>query len=124
MSAWIWGYTDRLSTRPGDEVTLHLAGTGARCDVEIARVGAERRVVQRIEGVAVARHPIPERPHVVGCDWPPSLRVSISHAWASGYYDILLRGADGAEARHMLVVKPERPTAPAVLVLATNTYQA
>ena len=121
---WLWGYGDRLSVRPGEAVTLHLAGSAARCEVEIARVGRERRVVRRLDGVALAAHPVPERAHVVGCGWPPSVRVDVPADWPSGYYDVVMRGADGAEARHCFVVRAARPAAPAAIVLATNTYHA
>ena len=89
---WVWGYSDRLSARPGDEGALHLAGTGKTCDVEIARVGAERRVLRKIEGVALAPHAVPERPHVEGCGWPETVRFTIPADWPSGYYDIVLTG--------------------------------
>jgi hypothetical protein len=121
---WLWGYSNRLAARPGERVGLHLAGTAPRCDVEVARVGRERVVVHRITDVPLAAHPVPEGAHLVGCGWPETVALTVGAAWPSGYYEILLRGADGAEARHMLVVKAARPTARAVLVLATNTYQA
>lgn len=121
---WLWGYSSRLSARPGERVGLHLAGTAPRCDVEIARLGRERVVVRRIADVALAPHPVPERAHVVGCAWPETIALTVPGEWRSGYYEILLHGADGAEARHMLVVKAPRPAARAVLVLATNTYHA
>jgi hypothetical protein len=60
---------------------------------------------------------------VVGCGWPEAAALTVGD-WASGYHEILLRGSDGAEARHMLVVKAPRPAARAVIVLATNTYHA
>jgi len=123
-SPWIWGYSDRLSARPGEEVALHLAGTAPRCEVEIARVGRERCVVRRIDGVGLAPHPVPERAHLVGCQWPEATRIAVPRDWGSGYYDVVLRGSDGAAARHFFVVKTPRPTASAALVLATNTYHA
>jgi hypothetical protein len=123
MDPWLWAYSDRLSARPGERVALHVAGTAPRCEVEIARVGRERRVVARQGGVAIAAHPTPARAHVVGCRWPAAVTIEVGD-WPSGYYDVRLRGTDGAEARHLLVVKAARPTAPAVLVLATNTYHA
>lgn len=121
---WLWAYSDRLSARAGERVALHVTGTGARADVEIARLGRERRVVHRIPDVAVGVHPVPERAHVVGCGWPAACAFVVPPEWPSGYYEIPLRGSDGAVARHCLVVRPARPAARAVLVLATNTYHA
>ena len=42
----------------------------------------------------------------------------------SGYYEIKMTGQDGAVGRHMLCVKVSARRADAVIVLATNTYQA
>ncbi len=123
-SAWLWGYSDRLSAAPGERVALHLAGTAPRCDVEVARVGRERRIVARLDGIRLAPHPVPERAHVVGCGWPAAAHLDVGRDWPSGYYDLVVRGADGAEARHLLVVRASAAAAPAVIVLATNTYQA
>jgi len=120
---WLWGYSSRLSARPGERIGLHLAGTPASCDVEVVRVGRERTAVHRIPGVPLSPHPVPEGAHVVGCGWPEAAALTVGD-WASGYHEILLRGPDGAEARHMLVVKAPRPAARAVIVLATNTYHA
>lgn len=124
MTIWLWAYSDRLSARAGEAVTLFVSGTGTRCDIEIARLAAGRDVVWRRQGVAIGRHPIPDRPHVVGCDWPAAATLTVPAEWRSGYYDILMTADDGARARHMLCVKAAQPSAPAALVLATNTYHA
>ncbi len=124
MSIWLWAYGDRLSGRAGESIGLHVAGTGGVCSIEIARVGAARTVVRRIEGVRIEARPVPDEAHVVGCGWPETCRIEIGADWTSGYYDIALRAGDGAEARHFVVVKASRPTAKAAIVLATNTYQA
>ena len=123
MSEWIWGYSDKLSARPGENVSLHLSATGGVCDVEIARLSASRDVVLAKEGISVGRHGVPENAHIHGCGWPEAFCFTVGE-WPSGYYEILLTGADGAIGRHMLVVKAAKPSAPAVIVLATNTYQA
>src|SRR6185436_5861336 len=107
---WIWGYSDRLSARPGERVGLHLAGTAPRCDVEVARIGRERTPVHRIAGVPLQPHAVPEGAHVAGCGWLETAALTVGE-WTSGYYEILLRGSDGAEARHMLVVKAPHPAA-------------
>jgi hypothetical protein len=124
MTAWLWAYSDRLSARAGETVALHVSGTGTRCTVEIARLAATREPVWRREGVAIGRHPVPERAHVAGCDWPVAVSLQVAADWCSGYYDVVLTADDGAQARHMLCVKAATPAAPAALVLATNTYHA
>jgi hypothetical protein len=121
---WIWAYSDRLSARPGETVIFFGSATAARCSVEIARIGRAREPVRRLEDIAIDRHGTPDRPHERGCDWPEIFRLEVPADWRSGYYEIRLDGADGAVGRHMLCVKPAKPTARAVLVLATNTYHA
>ncbi len=123
MSEWIWCYSDRLSARPGESVALHVSATSGVCDIEIARLSASRDVVFGEAGVKIANHGVPENAHIHGCGWPEAFRFTTG-AWRPGYYEILLKGADGAAARHMLCVKAEKPQAKAVIVLATNTYNA
>src|SRR5215472_16467880 len=123
-TSWIWGYSDRLSAADGERVAFHLCATAQSCDVEIARLGRGRDVVRHHAGIRVGRHAVPERAHVVGCDWPVAFELTVPESWASGYYEVVFRGDDGAEGRHMLVVKPAQPRAAIALVLATNTYHA
>jgi hypothetical protein len=124
VTAWLWAYSDRLSARAGDTVAFHVSGTGERCDVEVARLGASREVVWRRAGFAFGRHAVPDGAHINGCGWPPAFSLEVPAEWRSGYYDILLTAADGAQCRHMLCVRAAVPTAAMVLVLATNTYHA
>lgn len=124
MASWVWGYSDRLSAKPGEEVAFHLSATGGPCSVEIARLGRERQVVWRKEAVPVERHGVPEAPHIAGCGWPETFRVNVGADWPSGYYEVLFTGTDGATGYHMLCVKAPARRARAALVLATNTYHA
>ena len=123
MSKWVWAYSDRLSARPGESIALHVSATGGAFDIEIARIAAKRETVFAAKDIAADRHGTVENAHVHGCGWPEAFRFSVGE-WRSGYYEILLKGADGATGRHMLVVKAAKPKAKAVIVLATNTYHA
>lgn len=118
-------YTDRLSARPGERVTLHASSSDADCTVEIARVGRERVVVDSF-AVAVGDHPTPEDADRNGCRWPAACEITIGADWVSGYYDIALRSASGEVWHHFVCVMPAKgaPKAKLALVLATNTYQA
>ena len=98
-------YTDRLSVRPGERFDLHASAEHDPCRVVIARIGAERREVLSLEGLAVGDHPIPPHADRDGCGWPVTTRVEVGD-WASGYYDILLTDAAGGEAHHFVCVKP------------------
>jgi hypothetical protein len=119
-------YTDRLSVRPGERFALHASSARDPCALEIARVGAGRRVVRRQDGLAVGDHPTPAHADRDGCGWPVALEIEVGADWATGYYDIVLTDAAGEAAHHFVVVKPPlgARTARAAFVLATNTAHA
>ncbi|HEY1751997.1 MAG TPA: N,N-dimethylformamidase beta subunit family domain-containing protein [Caulobacteraceae bacterium] len=117
-------YTDRLSLKAGETFRLHASAASDPCTLEIARIGAERRVVLRREGLAVGEHPTPPHADRDGCGWPAALVVETGADWVSGYYDIQLTDAAGEETHHFVCVKARVRAAKAVLVLATNTYHA
>src|SRR5262245_40488025 len=79
-------YTDQLSYRPGDAVSFHAATNVPGYDVEIARVGAERVVVQTKTGLRGQDHPIPANASSHGCGWPVAFTVTVPPEWNSGYY--------------------------------------
>ncbi|HZC15709.1 MAG TPA: N,N-dimethylformamidase beta subunit family domain-containing protein [Caulobacteraceae bacterium] len=118
-------YTDRISVAPGERFALHASAAGGDCDLEIARIGGERRIVHRSR-VRVGDHPRPAHADAEGCGWPVARTVTVGADWATGYYDIALSGADGSQAHHFVCVRAPsgQPRAKAVLVLATNTLAA
>jgi len=118
-----WCYTDRWSARPGETIVLHASSEAGPCTLEVARIGAERRTVLT-QTVEVGDHPRPDHADRDGCGWPPACEITVGPDWASGYYFITLTDSEGGRAHHFLCVKPARPAAKAVLVLATNTLAA
>lgn len=130
LLAAVEGYPSRLSVLPGEEVGLHVSSQAATFSVEVARVGAEREVVWRRDGVPGEPHPIPADADAEGCGWPEALRLPIGEGWRSGYYEIVLRadGVEGpaAESHAFVVVRSAHPgrDASIVLVHATTTLAA
>ena len=61
------GYTDAVSYRPGDTVSVRCASRSARFDVRVTRVGAERRPMLSLNGVAGVEQEVPERAWADGC---------------------------------------------------------
>ncbi len=119
-------YTDRLSVRPGERFTLHASASQGPCRLEIARIGAQTTMVFVEPALAVAEQPIPPDVDRVGCGWAATAELQVGDDWASGYYDIKLIDAAGAEAHHFVCVKPPKgaPRSTTALVLSTNTYHA
>jgi hypothetical protein len=126
---FIDGYADRLSYQAGDDVALHVSTSSARYAVEVARLGKKRQVVYTKEGLAGARHPVPDDAASHGCRWPAALKLRVRDGWPSGYYQVLLRGtAEGrrVEGEAFFVVRAAKPARDAriLLQLCTNTYNA
>jgi len=122
LDAYCWP----LSATPRASVALHVSTDAPAFSVEVARDGAERRVVWQAEDVPGAPFPTPEGASANGCDWAPSLEIPVGLDWASGYYTVTLLTAIGEVTDAFFVVRPAADAAPAdlLLVLSTNTYNA
>ena len=117
-------YAWPLSAVAGQEIAVHARGPLGTARLEIARVGAERIVVHR-QDVSLSPQELPPDADAFGCEWPAISVVTVDGAWASGYYEIVVRLGDGAEVVAFFVVRaaspnPDRP----LLVLTTNTWNA
>ena len=120
-------YTDVLSCRPGQSVTLFASSSSSGfCSVEIARVGKSREVTLAADQIVVKRQDAPPRPDIEGCAWQAVFTIEVGADWRSGYYDIALRNRAGESAHHLLCVKPalRDNRSAAALILSTNTYHA
>lgn len=120
-------YTDVLSCRPGQSVSLFASSsTSGPCSLEVARVGRNRDLTFATDHIMVKRHDVPSRPDIEGCCWPVAFTIEVGADWRTGYYDIVLRNRAGESAHHFLCVMPSREAtrAAAALILSTNTYHA
>ena len=133
----IEGYTDRLSYRAGESVSFHISTTAGRYSMEIARLGAETKVV--LPSPTSPARPIrsPRTPRRNGCNWPVSHRLTVPGEWKSGYYNVRLSVADNggkyvgrnrrtAEVDLFFIVRSAEPgrTRRSCSSSATNTYNA
>lgn len=122
----IEGYGSALSLLPGEVLDLHIRCTTDTYDVEVARAGGS--VVWAQSGLPGVAHATPDDADRWGCRWPVSLQVPVGADWPSGVYLVTMRahGAapDRAVGHAIFVVRAPRPTTRALLVLATNTYNA
>ena len=133
--AFVEGYAGQVSYVPGDELTLHLSSSAAKCAVEIVRLGAKAESVWSQASVATEPRVVPVNASSNGCDWPASLRLSLPTGWRSGYYQVRLHtlvetGTAGVskpatgQCFFVLRAAPGRPKAKILLQLSTNTYNA
>lgn len=117
-------YTDVLSAAPGEEVSLYISSSGSRCDLEVARLGKVRDVVLTHDAIPTREQSVRERSDERGCDWTVTVSFEIGLHWRSGYHEILIRNELGEEAVHFVCVRAGDRKNRALLILATNTYQA
>ena len=137
------GYCVPLSVEPGERISLHTGVTrrlraGAveaasrefRFAVEVARLGAKREVVWRVEGLVADPHPVPTEAFARGAAYPESLAIPTHGDWPSGFYEVRLRGyrPDGTSVdrcagfvlRAPTGMRHDRP----LFALSTNTWNA
>lgn len=122
------GYCGALSVAPGQTITLHVSSRSPHFDVQIHRWGADRQPVWEARDVPGFDHPTPGDADSHGCDWPSAITVPVGDAWRSGFYLVTLTARDAPADRAVghagFVVRAGRQRAGALLVLATNTYNA
>lgn len=123
------GYCGALSAAPGQAITLHVSCRADRYAIRIERWGAVRELIWSADGLPGIDHPTPDDADSRGCGWPVAVAVPIEAGWRSGFYLVTFT-ADGAPADRAIgyagFVVRAAPDARqrALLVLATNTYNA
>jgi hypothetical protein len=126
----IEGYTDQLSYRAGEEIAFHVSSAAATFDLEIARIGVERRVVWHRKLIPGHQHSIPDNASSHGCRWPAAIKVPVSPDWQSGYYvgrmSVTPASGKTASSEQFFVVRSANPgkDTKILIQLSTNTYNA
>ncbi len=136
-SLWIEGYTRQVSYQPGEEVEFHVSTSSPKFDLEIARVGAERKIVHSQKDIHGGLFSIPWNASSYGCDWPVAHTLKIPTDWTGGYYEAILKVADGggeytqrgprsAQSSCFFILHSANPgrDAKILIQLTTNTYNA
>ncbi|TIV94326.1 MAG: ThuA domain-containing protein, partial [Mesorhizobium sp.] len=129
-SGEIWCYSDRLSYRPGEMVTLHVNSTARQFSIAIVRDGAVETKVFEKTGLPARWQETPDQCSVEGCGWQASFQFRIGDDWPSGAYRVTLtadgRGGGTIESQHLFIVAPLPGRKPGRLlqVAATGTWLA
>lgn len=136
-SLFVEGYAGRVSYVAGEHVELHVSTSASTYDIEIARLGAQRKIVLTRDDLPGAEHSVPENASSHGCGWPVSHTFPLPEDWPSGYYQVVLRAADAggtylqrnrraAEGECFFIVRPSQPGSRTkiLLQLSSNTYNA
>ena len=108
----VFGYADKLSYLPGEDVSLHMT-TGAKTfDIEIYRDGGKMELVHEAKGVAGKRSTTPKDCYTVGCGWPALYKWQLPRDLRSGFYLVVfsvMRGEERIEQEAGFVVRSAKP---------------
>ena len=110
----IWGYTDKLSYAPGDEVSLHVNTTAPNYSVEVFRDGGKWESVHKQEGITGAYHNTAIDCYEKGCGWPASSKIKLPADMKSGAYVVVLsveKGEQRVEQEAFFIVRSAQPGA-------------
>ena len=122
------GYCGSLSVVPGSALPLHVSSTSALYDIDIHRWGATKELVWSARDVNGVDHPAPPDADADGCRWPVAVTVPVAADWRSGFYLVTFTAhhapAERAVGHAAFVVRAGADRSRALLVLATNTYNA
>ncbi len=126
---FVFGYANKLSCVPGEEISFHLSSTAPAVRMTIERRGAKDETVFEQKDIACSVQPIPDRASSHGCGWPASFTMAVPDAWRSGCYIATVTPMDGdGKARQTIqfVVRSANPGKETriLLQLSTNTYNA
>ncbi|MEP7047129.1 MAG: N,N-dimethylformamidase beta subunit family domain-containing protein [Ilumatobacteraceae bacterium] len=121
-------YCSDLSVVPGASLALHVSCRTGRYDIAIHRWGATLELVWSADGLAGTEHPTPDDADSNGCDWPSDVTVPIGDDWRTGFYLVTLTARDAPADRAVgyaaFIVRGGQRRNRALLVIATNTYNA
>ena len=118
------GYTNQLSVPAGGEISFHISTGAHRYEMEISRVGAERKTVWSRTGLTGVEHPVPTDASTHGCRWPVAVQLTVPGDWPSGYYSVALRAEHGkqqAVGEIAFVVRSAHPGRDAKILLQRTT---
>jgi hypothetical protein len=126
----VWCYSDRLSYRPGETVTLFVSATAPRWRLDVVRDGAVETPMLSLAGEGARWQETPDQCSVTGCGWEASHAFAIPADWPSGAYRLTLTadGRDGGSIRchHLIVVHPPPGRRPGRIlqIAATGSWTA
>ena len=85
----IEGYASQMSCAPGEEIAFHISTNAPIYSLEIARMGADRKVVWEKKDLPGKKHPVPADAAMNGCKWPAATKLQIPADWKSGEYALV-----------------------------------
>ena len=93
----VFGYSDKLSYLPGEEVSLHATTGAKKFDIQIYRDGGKMELVHEAKGVAGKRSKTPKDCYTVGCGWSALYKWRLPRELRSGFYVVVLSVMKGEE---------------------------
>ena len=124
----IEGYSEQPSYLPGEVARICTSTAATSYDVVVERWGATRETMWSATGLAGVEQPTPPDADAAGCGWDVTVEIPIGAGWRSGFHLVTLTAHGAPEGRAVghagFVVRAGATRARALLVLATNTWNA
>ena len=120
--AQVWVYCAALSYLPGETLRLHAMSNASAARLTICRDGLAPEYVLDTS-IATGFAETPFDASVQGCGWPEALSLTIPDDWRSGVYVVTVT-VPGHSSQGMFIVKPAKPAAKILMLLATGTWCA
>ncbi|HEX8172606.1 MAG TPA: N,N-dimethylformamidase beta subunit family domain-containing protein [Thermoanaerobaculia bacterium] len=116
------GYADRMSVLQGGTIAFHISSGVAPFTLQIVNLVQPDTVLATIPNLTA---PVRDCTGLydVGCKWPVTATFTIPASWPSGYYAARIPTTGGTRSI-FFVVRAAHPSAPILMIAATNTYQA
>lgn len=123
----VWGYTDKISYKPGETVAFHVTTGATTFNLKIFRDGGTYEEVYSAEGITGQRSPTPDDAYEKGCEWPSLHTWTLPQDLRSGFYVVIFsiqRGEQVIEQEAGFCVRPSEQKSSIVYILATSTWCA
>ena len=126
---FVFGYANKLSCVPGEEISFHLSSSSPLVRLAIKRSGAKNEFLFEKTDILCSPQTIPDRASSDGCGWKPSFAMTIAPDWKSGCYVATatpMNGDGNISETIQFVVRSANPGKDTriLLQLSTNTYNA
>ncbi|MER9001832.1 hypothetical protein NKH58_29305 [Mesorhizobium australicum] len=126
-----WCYSDKLSYKPGEKVSLFISSTVTKLDVEVRRDGLKPVVIKHWDDLSVDFQEVPAQSYMNGCSWRETVLVDLPEEVLPGAYIVELRDPDASQSEpalghHIFFVRAcKRDMGNTLLLMAcTSTWAA
>lgn len=119
ISAYCWPQ----SALPKESIDLYCNSSAGTFQIEVIRQGAQNKTVYVQHGISCVTQRVTNNIAAEGCQWAPTIELTIDTTWPSGFYLVRITDDEGSQTETFFVVRAAEP-GDAMLVLSTSTWNA